>query len=93
MYAPLLWYSLAPDPGQPLHPTALNDFGLTLGAAWGFNAYNPNAYTSAATFDGSGVRYTVILAQAALVELARRAPVLIAQLYQAVRAGQRHHSV
>ena len=53
MYAPLLWYSLAPDPGQPLHPTALNDFGLTLGAAWGFNAYNPNAYTSAATFDGS----------------------------------------
>ena len=51
--APLLWYSLAPDPGQPQHPTALNDFGLTLGAAWGFNAYNPNAYTSAATFDGS----------------------------------------
>ena len=48
MNAPLLWYSLAPDPGQPLHPTALNDFGLTLGAAWGFNAYNPNAYTSAA---------------------------------------------
>ena len=51
--APLLWYSLAPDPGQPLHPTALNDFALTLGGAWGFNAYNPNALVQAATFNGT----------------------------------------